>query len=386
MLKTAESLRAGHPDKLADLIADSILDEALAGDPAAKVAVEVLATKARVLVAGEITSNHKKRIPATVRLALAERGYDPRAFCIRTRIQRQSGDIADGVDHSLETRHGKADDSAVLGAGDQGTVYGYATSETAERLSLPLVYAHRICRGLDQAWRDGAINGLGVDGKAQVTINYQDGKPARVACVVVSAQHEPGISIIGFTDAIQKQIINPACRESSIDGGTVVLVNPSGRFVEGGPEADTGPTGRKLMVDTYGGLAPRGGGAFSGKDPSKVNRTGAYMARLITKTIVDAGLAEEAQIAISYAIGKAEPVAFEVDTLGTGQYSDEQLTKACAGVFPLRPAAMIDALHLGAGAQFSAYSAYGYFGNTQSAWENTTAWINKLRDALAVGR
>lgn len=384
MLKTAESVRAGHPDKICDFIADSILDEALYGDPAARVAVEVLATKARIYVAGEITSKTKVEIPSVVRRALIVRGYAPRAFRIRVRVHRQSPDIASGVGQSLEARHGASDAYAAIGAGDQGTVYGYATNETEERLPLPLVYAQRICQRLDEAFVDNKLPGLGADGKAQVSIDYENGQAIRVAAVVVSVQHKPGCNNDELYSKIVSLIITPACREVPIDEDTEILINPSGRFVSGGPEADTGLTGRKLMVDTYGGLAPHGGGAFSGKDPSKVDRTGAYMARLIAKTVVDAKLAGECQVSISYAIGKADPAAFTVDTLGTGQYSDEQLTQACAEVFPLRPAGMIEALELGKWTKFRTYSCYGHFGRGYPSWERSYQWTDKLREALGV--
>lgn len=379
MLKTAESVRAGHPDKLCDYIADCILERALYEDPAARVAVEVLATKARVYVAGEITSKAKIQIPAVVRRALTQRGYNPRAFRIRVRVHRQSPDIADGVNQSLEARHGDTSSHAMVGAGDQGTVYGYATAETQERLPLPLVYAHRICRRLDEAFKDHKIPELEADGKAQVTIEYDGETPKRIACIVVSAQHKPGINVADFKQRLISLIITPACREIEIDPDTEILINPSGRFVEGGPDADTGLTGRKLMVDTYGGLAPHGGGAFSGKDPSKVDRTGAYMARLIAKAIVDAGLAEECQVSISYAIGKADPVAFTVDTLGTGAYSEALIEQACRVVFPLRPAGIIEALKLGKHTRFAQYSAYGHVGDLVATWEQTWDWATQLR-------
>ena len=384
MLKTAESVRAGHPDKLCDFIADTILDEALYGDPAARVAVEELATQARIYVAGEITSKTKVEIPAVVRKALIVRGYDPRAFRIRVRVHRQSLDIAGGVDQSLEARQCQQDAYAAIGAGDQGTVYGYASSETEERLPLPLVFAQRICQRLDEAFADNKLPGLGADGKAQVSIDYENGKAKCVSSVVVSVQHKPGCNNDELHQKIASLIIAPACKELPIDEDTEILINPSGRFIVGGPEADTGLTGRKLMVDTYGGLAPHGGGAFSGKDASKVDRTGAYMARLIARTLVDAKLAEEAQVSISYAIGKADPVAFTVDTFGTGRFDDLQLTAACCEVFPLRPAGMIEALDLGKHTNFRPYSAYGHFGHGYPTWERDWAWVDKLREALGV--
>ena len=379
MLKTAESVRAGHPDKLCDYIADCILERALYEDPAARVAVEVLATKARIYVAGEITCKGKLEIPMLVRAALKKIGYDPRGFRIRVKVHRQSSDIAGGVNTSLEARRGDVDAYAAIGAGDQGTVYGYATAETQERLPLPLVYAHRICKRLDQAFTDGKIPELEADGKAQVTIEYDGDTPKRIATIVVSAQHKPGIDVEDFKQRLISLIITPACREIEIDADTEILINPSGRFVDGGPAADTGLTGRKLMVDTYGGLAPHGGGAFSGKDPSKVDRSAAYMARLIAKSVVDAGLAEQCQVAISYAIGKADPVAFSVDTLGTGNYAEALIEQACCEVFPLRPAGIIEALELGKHTRFAQFSAYGHFGAHSATWERTWDWATQLR-------
>lgn len=377
-LKTAESVRAGHPDKLCDYIADCILDRALYEDPAARVAVEVMAIKARIYVAGEITCKAKLEIPMLVRAALEHVGYDPRRFRIRAKIHCQSSDIAGGVDKSLEARHGDTSSHVMVGAGDQGTVYGYATAESEERLPLPLVYAHRICKRLDQAFTDGKIPELGPDGKAQVTVEYDGETPKRIATIVVSVQHKPGINVEDFNQRLISLVISAACREIEIDEHTEILINPSGRFVEGGPAADTGLTGRKLMVDTYGGLGPHGGGAFSGKDPSKVDRTGAYMARLIAKTLVDARLAEECHVAISYAIGKADPVAFHIDTFGTGQHPDWLLTDAALAVFPLRPAAIIERLGLRAPI-YAKLSTCGHMGHGLSEWEWTLPYTDKLK-------
>lgn len=379
MLKTAESVRAGHPDKLCDYIADCIVERALYEDPAARVAVEVLATKARIYVAGEITCKVKLKIPEIVRGALAARGYDPRRFRIRVKVHRQSSDIAGGVNQSFEARHGQQDAYTAIGASDQGTVYGYATNETEERLPLPLVYAQRICRRLDEAFKEGKIPELEADGKAQVTVEYDGDSPKRITTIVVSTQHKPSINVADFKQRLISLIITPVCREIEIDPDTEILINPSGRFVEGGPAADTGLTGRKLMVDTYGGLAPHGGGAFSGKDPSKVDRSGAYMARLIAKSVVDAGLAEQCQVAISYAIGKADPVAFWVDTLGTGAYAEALIEQACREVFPLRLAGIIEALKLGKHTRFAQYSAYGHFVDSVASWEQTWDWATQLR-------
>lgn len=386
MFRSAESVRAGHPDKLADFIADTIVDEAHWQDPASRAAIEVLVTKHLVVVAGELTCAKRFSVRDCVVKALAERGYKPWRYRIRVCLHSQSADIADGVSESLEARGGERSGFVLTGAGDQGTVYGYATAETKERLPLPLVLAHRICRRLDRAFESKLIKGLGVDGKAQVSVEYDaQGVPKRVATVVVSAQHDPFTDLEFFRDQILTGIIQPACEDLlPVDDDTEILVNPSGRFEVGGPDADTGLTGRKLMVDTYGGLGPHGGGAFSGKDATKVDRTGAYMARMIARSVVDAGLADEAEVAISYAIGKADPVAFWVDTLGTGKYADRIITEACQGLFELRPAAMIETLGLDEKlTHYAEFSAYGHFRNSLYAtWEKTHGKAYELREAV----
>ena len=323
-VRTAESVCVGHPDKLCDLISDQILDDIVWEDKTARVAVEVMATGRRIIVTGEISANHRPRIRDSVRSALVRAGYSPWRFLIYVWVRRQSPDIDAGVSTSLEARAGDETAHVLQGAGDQGTVYGYATDETPQRLPLPLVLAHRVCERLDTARREGTITGIKSDGKAQVSVRYDDtGTPVAVDTVVVSVQHDAGKDLGELARQVKTMVVAPACEAHlPIDDHTEVLVNPSGRFVVGGPAADTGLTGRKLMVDTYGGLAAHGGGAFSGKDPSKVDRTGAYMARLIAKTVVDARLAHECQVSISYAIGKADPVAFHIDTLGTGEHPD----------------------------------------------------------------
>lgn len=294
-------------------------------------------------------------------------------------MRRQSTDIGAGVTTSLEARAGDESAYASLGAGDQGTVYGYATNETPQRLPLPLVLAHEICRRLDAARTDGTIRGIGSDGKSQVSVVYDElGTPVGIDTVIVSIQHDEDKDSGVLEREVRTLIVAPVI-EAHLPGATAnrVLVNPSGRFVTGGPVADTGLTGRKLMVDTYGGLGPHGGGAFSGKDPSKVDRTGAYMVRLIAKTVVDANLAEECQVAISYAIGKADPVAFHIDTFGTGEHPDWLLTDAARAIFPLRPAAIIE--HLGLRAPiYAKLSAYGHMGHNLSEWESTLQFTDKL--------
>lgn len=378
--KTAESVCKGHPDKLCDLIADSILDACLRKDRTARVACEVMATKGRIFVAGEITCAKRVDIRAVVRSALADAGYNPFKFIIFVYVHRQSEDIADGVDCALESRQGDDSFYSTIGAGDQGTVYGYATSETSEKLPLPLVCAHHICHKLDTAMKDGTIKGIGPDGKAQVTIEYEDGLPKRVQAIVVSVQHSKAKTLSELRSEVISKVLWPVFNDFPFDADTEILVNPSGRFVDGGPTADTGLTGRKLMVDTYGGLAAHGGGAFSGKDPTKVDRSGAYMARAIAKNIVWCGFAEECQVAISYAIGKADPVSVEVCTFGTGRVSDEVLRRAVLDVFNLRPAAIIEILNL-RNVCYADTATYGHFGRAMPRWE----WLDKcdeLREAV----
>ena len=381
--KTAEAVCIGHPDKLCDLIADTILDDILYEDPAARVAVEVMATGRRIIVTGEITTTCRPRIRESVRYALVKAGYVPWKFLVFVWTRRQSPDINAGVARSLEARFGDDTEFALQGAGDQGTVYGYATRETPERLPLPLVLSHEICARLDNARKDGTITGIKSDGKAQVTVRYDAaGKPVAIETVVVSIQHDKTKDLDELAAEVKTLIVAPACKPYlPISADTEILVNPSGVFTVGGPKADTGLTGRKLMVDTYGGRALHGGGAFSGKDASKVDRSGAYMARLIAKTIVDARLAHKCQVSISYAIGKADPVAFAIDTLGTGEYSDEILTAAAREVFSLRPGGIIDVLNLRKPG-FTQYSTYGHFGHAGLGWENSFTHVDALRKAV----
>jgi len=373
--KTAESVCKGHPDKLCDLIADSILDACLRKDKASRVACEIMATKGKIFVAGEITCSKKVDIRWIVRSVLSDVGYNPRKFIIFVYVHQQSKDIAGGVDRALESRAGDTSWYSMLGAGDQGTVYGYATDETTEKLPLPLVLASGICRKLDSVMKSGVVKGIGPDGKAQVTVEYEDGKPKRIKAIVVSVQHKEDKNLEVLRNEVISEVLWPVFEKYPFDDATEILVNPSGRFVEGGPAADTGLTGRKIMVDTYGGLAAHGGGAFSGKDPTKVDRSGAYMARAIAKNIVWDDLAKECQVAISYAIGKADPVAVEVDTFGTGKYPDEVLRKAVIAVFNLRPAAIIETLGL-RDAIYADTATYGHFSGSLSRWE----WLDKGRE------
>lgn len=368
--KTAESVCAGHPDKLCDLIADAILDECLKKDRNSRVACEVMATKGKIFVCGEITCAKKIDIRLVVRQTLAKVGYNPLKFIVFVYVHRQSADIAGGVNKALETRDVDTDDIfASVGAGDQGTVYGYATNETWAKMPTPVLFVNDLCKRLDDAMHDGTIRDIGPDGKVQVTIEYHDGKPVSAKNIIVSVQHKESKDLDELRREIITEIIYPLLSRYHFPKETEILINPSGRFVEGGPAADTGLTGRKIMVDTYGGLAAHGGGAFSGKDATKVDRSGAYMARVVARNIVGAWLADRCQVAISYAIGKAEPTAVEIDTFGTEKVDVEIIRKAVMEVFDLRPAAIISLLHLRS-PYFSETTAYGHFNGYKGTWEN----------------
>ena len=349
---TAESVTEGHPDKLCDLIADSVLDDCLSHDALSRVACEVLATKGQVIVAGEITSLHEPQIPAIVRSVLRKVGYDPARYAVR--------------------RESLRDPVLRLGAGDQGVMVGYACSETPQMLPLPVVLAHRLAGCLTTARKSGMVRGLRPDGKAQVTVEYdEDGRPLRLDTVVLSAQHSPEKPADELFWELTDKVLAPALQALPPDEDTKILLNPSGRFVLGGPEADTGLTGRKLMVDSYGVFAPHGGGAFSGKDPTKVDRSGAYMARYIAKNLVAAGLCSRCQVTLAYAIGKAEPVMVEVDTFGTGAIcADDCLADAVRLVFGLTPSEIIAQLDL-LMPRYTQTAAYGHFGKPELPWERT---------------
>lgn len=377
--KTAESVCMGHPDKLCDLIADNILDACMREDKASRVACEVMATKGKIIVAGEITCSGKVDIRFIVKNVLREVGYNPWKFTVFVFIHHQSADIAAGVDTALEVRNGITDPYGSLGAGDQGTVYGYATNETSKNLPLPLVLSHRIVKRIDDCRKGKLIKGILPDGKAQVTVEYDDGKPRRVKTIVVSVQHDKDKTQEELSSDIRNNVLWQCFEDFPFDDGTEILINPSGRFVEGGPAADTGLTGRKIMVDTYGGLASHGGGSLCGKDPTKVDRSGAYMARYIAKNIVWSGLAEKCEVALSYAIGKANPVAVDVTSFGTGKITDDQLSNIVQEVFNLRPAAIIEKLHL-RNAIYSDTAVYGHFNSSLFPWENVNMYTN-LRKA-----
>jgi len=371
---TAESVTEGHPDKLCDLIADSVLDECLSHDALSRVACEVLATRGQIIAAGEITSLFEPQIPAIARSVLQKVGYDPARYAIECLVHKQSPDIAAGVDCSLERRRNPSEDQPALqlGAGDQGVMVGYACSETPQMMPLPVVLAQRLTSALTAARKTGAVRGLRPDGKAQVTVEYdEDEKPLRLDTVVLSAQHSPEKPMDELCWELTDKVLAPALQALPPDEDTKILLNPSGRFVLGGPEADTGLTGRKLMVDSYGAFAPHGGGAFSGKDPTKMDRSGAYMARYIAKNLVAAGLCEKCQVTLAYAIGKADPVMVEVDTFGTGTVcADDCLAEAVRFVFGLTPAEIISELNL-LTPRYTQTAAYGHFGRLEFPWERT---------------
>ena len=372
---TAESVTAGHPDKLCDAIADTVLDCCLEHDPKARVACEVMATAGKFIVAGEITAQAVPDIPSVVRDTVRRAGYGCGDLDIEVLIHPQSPDIAGAVEGGSQ-----------MGAGDQGVMYGYACRETDGLLPLPVVLAHRLTSLLAYARTMGWIDGLRPDGKAQVSVEYEFGIPRRIAAIILSCQHTEDKELSALREELREYVIAPALRIFPADADTEIYINPSGRFVLGGFEADTGLTGRKLMVDTYGGLAPHGGGALSGKDGTKVDRSGTYMARYIAKNIVAAGLAEKCTVTLAYAIGKAEPVAVDVDTHLTGTYPDEVLEQAVQRLFDLTPAGMIRTLRLDQPI-FAGACNYGHFTRASLPWEQTdrAAPLTKLCAALDRG-
>ena len=357
---TAESVTIGHPDKLCDLISDTVLDACLRHDPHARVACEALATQGNIVVAGEITAAVMPDISECVRSALTRAGYDAREYQITDLTHAQSPDIAAALN---------ADND--LGAGDQGVMVGYAADETLELLPMPVVLAHRITDRLTRCRSTGEIGSLGPDGKAQVTVEYEGDVPVSVAAVVVSAQHSPETDLDRLEEAIIDKVLAPAMVGMPLTSDIRLLINPSGRFVVGGPDADTGLTGRKLMVDAYGTAAAHGGGAFSGKDPTKVDRSGAYMARYIAKNLVAAGLCSRCEVTLAYAIGQSDPVSVTVDTFDTCPFcTDDCLAAAVQLVFDLTPAGIIEVLNL-ARPIYADTAANGHFGRTELPWERT---------------
>lgn len=367
-LLTAESVTAGHPDKLCDTIADNVLDACLKEDPNARVACEVLATAGKILVAGELRTTASPDVETIVRQTVQRAGYDCN-YNVEVRLHTQSPDIAGAVD------------GETLGAGDQGIMYGYACWETVELLPAPVVLTNRITSLLTTCREEKLISGIGPDGKAQVSVQYAFGVPERVDTIVISCQHDADKDLDELREELRKLVIARACHDVRIDEQTKIFINPSGRFVLGGFEADTGLTGRKLMVDTYGGLASHGGGALSGKDGTKVDRSGAYMARYVAKNIVAAGLADVCTVSLAYAIGQAEPVAVEIDTQESGYYDDAFLTEAVRRVFDFTPAGMIRALDLDK-PFFAEVCNNCHFMHPQAAWEQTDK-TEKLRMVCA---
>jgi len=371
-LFTSESVTMGHPDKIADQISDAVLDSIMEQDPLGRVACETLVTTGLAVIAGEITTECYVDMPQVVRNTIKEIGYtdaamgfDYQTCAVITSIDKQSPDISQGVTEGKGLH-------AEQGAGDQGMMFGFACSETPEFMPMPIQFAHRICEQLARFRQDGALEWLRPDGKSQVTIEYDGREPTRIHTIVVSAQHSPDISHDAIKKAIVEQVIPQAVPTNLLDDNTIYHVNPTGRFVVGGPQGDCGLTGRKIIVDTYGGYGAHGGGAFSGKDPSKVDRTAAYMARHIAKNVVASGLAAHCELQLAYAIGIAEPISVLIETGGTGKKNDEALAKAVRDVFPLTPKAMIDYLDLRRPI-FKETARHGHFGREDDnfTWERT---------------
>ncbi len=379
-LFTSESVTEGHPDKICDKISDSILDAMIAQDPMSRVACETTVTTGQVLVMGEITSKAQVNIPEIVRNTILEigydhsdKGFDGNTCAVLVALDKQSPDIALGVDNSMEIKEGNDDSYNLHGAGDQGMMFGFACDETPELMPMPISLANKLAVQLTKVRKDGTLPYLRADGKTQVTVEYDDDRnPVRIDAIVVSSQHSADVELSQIREDIKKNVIEPIVPANLIDENTKIFVNPTGRFVIGGPMGDSGLTGRKIIVDTYGGYSRHGGGAFSGKDPTKVDRSAAYAARYVAKNIVAAGLAKKCEIQLAYAIGVAKPVSVMVDTFGTGVISDADLGDIVNEVFDLRPAAIIDNLKL-RNPIYKQLAAYGHVGRTDCdvMWEKT---------------
>ena len=380
LLFTSESVTEGHPDKICDAISDAILDACLTEDPMSRVACEAATCTGFVLVTGEITTKANLDVPGIVRKTVneigydsGEKGFDGNAIAVMVALDKQSDDIALGVDKALEAKEGSLTDDLDTGAGDQGMMFGYATNETEELMPYPIALAHKLAIRLTDVRKDGTLSYLRPDGKTQVSVEYdENGKPKRLEAVVLSTQHDAEVTQEQIHEDIKKYVFEPILPKELLDENTKYFINPTGRFVIGGPHGDAGLTGRKIIVDTYGGMARHGGGAFSGKDATKVDRSAAYAARYVAKNIVAAGLAEKCEIQLSYAIGVAQPTSIMVDTFGTGKVSDEKLVEIVREHFDLRPAGIIKMLDLRRPI-YRATAAYGHFGRTdvQLPWEQT---------------
>lgn len=375
---TSESVTEGHPDKICDQISDAILDAILAQDPMARVACETFTTTGLILVGGEVTTNCYVDIDEIARETVREIGYDRAKYgfdcdscAVLTSLKGQSPDIAQGVDSSLEARKGEAD-KFDTGAGDQGMMFGFACDETEDFMPMPIYYAHKLTKKLSELRKNGTIPYLRPDGKSQVTVEYDDDKPVRIDTVVISTQHAPEVEHAQIENDIIEKIIKTVIPADLLDENTKYFINPTGRFVIGGPQGDAGLTGRKIIVDTYGGYASHGGGAFSGKDPTKVDRSAAYAARYVAKNVVASGIAKKCEIQLSYAIGVAQPLSILVNTYGTGKISDDKIVEIIKDNFDLRPAAIIEKLNLRRPI-YKKTAAYGHFGRSDinAPWEKT---------------
>jgi len=383
-LFTSESVTEGHPDKICDQISDAVLDNILEKDPTARVACETAVTTGMVLVMGEISTSCYVDIPKIVRKTIREIGYDRAKYgfdcdtcSVLTSIDEQSGDIAMGVDEALESRAGEKDNVEAVGAGDQGMMFGFATNETPEYMPSPIAMAHRLSRRLTEVRKNKTLPYLRPDGKTQVTVEYDDNRVVRIDTIVISTQHDEHVSQEQIKEDLMEYVIKAVIPSELLDESTKYYINPTGRFVVGGPQGDSGLTGRKIIVDTYGGYGRHGGGAFSGKDPTKVDRSAAYAARWVAKNLVAAGVADKLEIQLAYAIGVAKPVSIEVDTFGTGKISDEEITNIVEKVFDLRPGAIIRDLELRR-PLYRQTAAYGHFGRNDLnlPWEE----LNKVED------
>ena len=394
-LFTSESVTEGHPDKMADQISDAVLDAIMEKDPNGRVACETFVTTGLVLVGGEISTSCYVDIPKLVRETVKEIGYvrakygfDYATCSVLTSIDEQSEDIALGVDKALEAKEGQMDDSQIeaIGAGDQGMMFGYATNETEEYMPLPISLAHKLTRNLTEVRKSCELDYLLPDGKSQVTVEYEDGKPVRIDTIVISTQHKPEATLEQIRKDVIEKVILPVVPKEMLDENTKYFINPTGRFVVGGPQGDAGLTGRKIIVDTYGGMARHGGGAFSGKDCTKVDRSAAYAARYVAKNLVAAGVADKCEIQLAYAIGVAKPVSISVDTFGTGKVDEDKITEVVNKLFDLRPAGIINNLQLRRPI-YKQTAAYGHFGRTDIdlPWEKLDR-VQDIQQALNMGR